>query len=129
MNVARRTIVFFTAVALVVGGAIPSSARTSLKKKTARGDYAFAVVGANVNEPSALFVKVTAVPNQTVDVNWMTVCSKGFGAGSRDGDFSAQTPVVRRVKMPYRSPDDCTFSAGAQLSGEGQSVTVQLLAD
>ena len=94
----------------------------------ARGDYAVATAGGSVDRPRRLWVKVGARPNQRVDVSWVTVCSRGFGAGSRDGSFSGVTPLRRRIAMPYRRPDDCTVSASAQLSGRGRRIVVIILA-
>lgn len=128
MGVDHRIVGLALLIGIFAVGAEASASVRLLRRKTARGDYAVATVAANVSDPSALFVKVTARPNQAVDANWVVVCSKGSGAGSRDGQFSGVTPINRRVRMPYRNPDDCTFSAGAQLSGKGNRITVALLA-
>jgi hypothetical protein len=97
-------------------------------RATARGDYAVATASGTVDNPRRLWVKVKARPNQRVDVYWLTVCSKGYGAGSKDGDFSGLTPLRKRIGMPYRRPDSCTVSASAQLSGRGRKIIVIILA-
>src|SRR5436305_3234834 len=72
-----------------------------LTKKTASGQYAAVVAGANANHPRQLFMKVTAKPNQRVTVDYSVTCGRGFGAGSRSGHSHGITPVVRTIKHPY----------------------------
>jgi len=71
-------------------------------------------------------MRVLARPNQRVDANWVVICSKGFGAGSKSGKFAYRTPITQRLRMPMVRPDDCTVSGGAQLQRSGR-VTVLLL--
>ncbi len=123
----RRAIVAGIVLVLVSGGIARADVRV-IDKATARGDYAVATASGNVDRPARLWVKVKARPSQSVDVYWLVVCSKGLGAGSRDGDFTAVTPVKRVMRMPYRHPDSCTVSASAQLSGPGTRIVVVLLA-
>jgi hypothetical protein len=40
-------------------------------------------------------VTVTASPNQSVIVAWGTSCSVGSSISSKDGTFTARTPVTR----------------------------------
>jgi hypothetical protein len=47
-----------------------------------------------------MFVKVGTKPNQRIDGSWNVVCSKGLGAGSRDGRFHGTAPVVDQIKLP-----------------------------
>lgn len=86
-----------------------------------------ALASGSATNPSSLYVKVSATPRQNVSVYWSMVCSKGFGAGSKDGDFTARTTVKRKMRMPMRNPDDCTVSASGQLDGSGR-IKVQLFA-
>ena len=91
----------------------------------ARGDVAICVAGGNVNHPSSIHVHVTANPAQRVSGSWTVVCSRGFGAGSKSGNFRGRAgatihPLTVPVKMPYKHPDSCTASADAQLSGHGR---------
>lgn len=67
-------------------------------------------------------------PPATVSVSWDTVCSQGFGAGSRSGSFNARTPVTRTIPHPYSRPHQCIVSAGAQLQAGGNSIHVSLKA-
>jgi hypothetical protein len=71
-------------------------------------------------------MRVLARPNQGVEAEWTMVCSMGFGAGSKSGRFAGGTPVTRRLRMPMRSPSECTVSGSAQLRRSGR-VTVLLL--
>lgn len=93
---------------------------------TASGDFAIAQAAGNIDNPGDLKVKVTSKPAQKVDVTWALVCAQGLGAGSKDGQFKATTPVTRALKKPSKDADSCTVSANAQLSTGGR-VTVTLL--
>jgi hypothetical protein len=126
----RRIVsVLVVSVFALLALAEPAWARiVRVDRAVARGDYAIAVAGGDVDRPRRIWVRVKADPNQRVDVSWTVVCSRGYGAGSRDGDFSAVTPFTRRLAMPYRRPDGCTVSAAASLSGRGNRIVVIILA-
>ena len=124
----KRVISFGLALAFAVGTASPAVAAIRVVDRArARGNFAIATASGSVDEPRRLWVKVNARPNERVVVTWSVVCSRGSGAGSRDGDFNAMTPVKRPVRMNYRRPDSCTFAATAFLGGDGR-LTVTLLA-
>lgn len=116
------------ALAVTLATATPAQAAIRVvDRQRARGDFAVTTASGSVDEPRRLWVKVNARPNQGVSVSWVVTCTRGFGAGSRDGDFDATTPVRRAVRMNYRMPDSCTFAASAQLDDSGR-LTVTLLA-
>jgi hypothetical protein len=95
-------------------------------RKSASGDFAIALASGRASKPTAVYMRVLARPNQGVDANWTLVCSKGTGAGSKSGRFSARTPATRRLRMPMARPDSCIVSGGGQLRRSGR-VTVVLL--
>jgi hypothetical protein len=77
---------------------------------------------------------VISKPRQVVSGSWTVVCSRGYGAGSKSGNFSQQTFPVNGVnlvtygiKLPMAHPDSCTVSASAQLDRSGR-INVQLFA-
>jgi hypothetical protein len=106
----------------------------------AAGDYATTVVSATVEHPISLAVVLYTSRPQQVDVTWSMVCSRGFSAGSRSGQFTLLTTKVpatpthhagpwslREIKpIPMANSDSCTVSADAQLSGGG-SLRLELL--
>ncbi len=116
----------FSAPAAVAG---PTSTGT-IGTCSARGDYATCVAVGTAHYPRTrtLTVTVTSSPRRTVSVSWDTVCSQGFGAGSRSGSFNARTPVTRTIPHPYSRPHQCIVSAGAQLQAGGNSIHVSLKA-
>jgi hypothetical protein len=108
---------------LVVASAAVGSLATwhVIASQHASGDYADTVVSGAVDHPEQqIAVRVTAIPNQHVTGNWNIVCSKGYGAGSKSGSFSGQTPLVHAMTLPMSSPDSCTAAGGAQLDKGGQ---------
>jgi hypothetical protein len=90
----------------------------------ASGMYSTCDEAGDATEPVAIQVHVTAKPNQSVLVSWDNVCSEGLNAASTSGQFTATTPVDRKIGMPYRHPDSCTVAAGAQLNNGGGSLHV-----
>jgi hypothetical protein len=85
----------------------------------ASGDYAICDEAGNANDPSSIYVHVTSNPDQSVLVTWDDVCSEGLSAGSTSGQFTATTPINRKISHPYAHPDSCTVAAGAQLNDSG----------
>lgn len=107
----------FAASALPAGSALKRIGRAS-----ASGDFAVALASGRATKPKGIVVTVAARPNQRVRGNWTMVCSKGFGAGSKSGNFSGTTPLTRAARMPMVRPDNCTVSATAQLVRSGRVV-------
>jgi len=93
----------------------------------ASGDYAVAIASGTVTRPDAIYVKVIAQPRQTVSVAWALVCSRHYGAGSKNGSYHTASRAKRKLRLPMRHPDDCTVSATAQLETSGR-IRVQILA-
>lgn len=105
-----------------------SAAADRIGRCSARGDYATCVADGTASNPSRIWVTVKARPAQRIDAYWNVVCSRGSGAGTRDGRFAGVAPIKRAIRLPYSSPDDCTVAASAQLSGRGDRIVVILLA-
>jgi hypothetical protein len=126
--VKRLAIAALLVMALATAGTIGATqaALRVIARKSASGDFAVALASGRANKPTALYLRVLARPNQRVDANWTMVCSKGLGAGSKSGRFSAVTPETRRLRMPMTRPSSCIVSGGAQLRRSGR-VTVLLL--
>jgi hypothetical protein len=112
-------------VVLSIAAAGPADARR-IGSATARGDYATATASGSIKRPSVIRVIVNSRPHQRAFVAWSMTCSKGSGAGSKDGDFRARTRIKRRLRMPYRRPGDCSVAASAQLD-EGGFLKVTLV--
>jgi hypothetical protein len=123
-----RTCRRMSLLAAVATLALPAVADArNIGSSGASGDYAVAVASGTATNPHSLWVKVTSSPHQRVSVSWTVVCSRGFGAGSKSGQFTARTTTRRKLRLPMRHPDNCTASASAQLeSGSGHlRVTMQ----
>jgi hypothetical protein len=93
---------------------------------TARGDFATCDASGTARRPHRIRVHVHARPNQHVLVSWTDTCSRGSGAGSRSGQFTAFTPVNRIIRHPYTHPDSCIVAAGAQLNDGGHWIHVNI---
>jgi hypothetical protein len=120
----KRRYVVGTVIAVALAAVTPALAGLGKRigRGSARGDYAVASAGATANDPSRLYMKVTARPRQRITASWSMTCGKGFGAGSKSGDFAGRTPEVRRMRMPMRNPDTCYIGSSAQLNDSGRIV-------
>ena len=84
------------------------------------GDFATCVASGNATGTvKNIYVHVSALPNQQVDVAWSMTCVKGSGAASSSGQFTATTPVRKYLKMPFFRASSCSVASNAQLSGTG----------
>jgi len=95
-----------------------------IDRARARGDFATTIASGDVDHPRRIWVTIKARPNQYADGNYSMVCSKGPGAGSKDGKYSGTTPYRRGLKMPYRAPDSCTVSALGSLGRSGTIIVI-----
>jgi hypothetical protein len=91
---------------------------------SAQGGYATCVESGTAYHPRGIYAHVWASPAQRVDVFWNMVCSKGTGAGSSSGSFTASTTVSRWIPHPYAHPDSCTIAVEGSLHRNGNKITV-----
>jgi hypothetical protein len=96
------------------------------KPGVASGEFAIAQASGKTKNPSKIWVKVTSSPSQSVQGAYSVVCSRGFGAGSKNGSIGGGTPLLRRLPLPTRNPDSCIVAANAQLQNSGGTVRVNL---
>jgi hypothetical protein len=116
----KIAISFVTGALLATTFTATAEARV-IGRASASGDYATAVASGSVENPSSIRVRVIASRRQGISVYWSVVCSKGFGAGSKSGQFERRTRrVTRRLRLPMRDPDDCTVSASGSLDRGGR---------
>jgi hypothetical protein len=102
---------------------------STIASESASGEYAVAVAAGNADSPSQLKVRIKSrPPHQKVSVAWDVVCSRGFGAGTKSGQFSGYTNLTHVLKMSYAHPSSCTASVSAQLTGGGGLLKVKILA-
>ena len=113
-------VVILTVLALGLVSAVATGASwDTIGKESARGDFATAVAGGDVNKPRALRVIVQARPNQKAAGSYSVTCSRGGGAGSESGNLSGNAPFKDKMKMPYSNPDYCSAAASVQLDDGG----------
>ena len=119
--------VAITAITLIAATAATARADTVvIDRARARGNYAVAQASGSINHPKRIWVKVKSRPRQRADGAWSMTCTRGSGAGSRDGRHSGTTPYRQRLRMPYPQPDSCSVAANAQLSGSGRIIVILL---
>lgn len=115
---------------VVLGLALPAEASgyMLIDKATAKGDYATVTIGDGVDYPTKFRVFAKARPKQKVEVFWSMTCSKGSGAGSKDGRFTGMSPLLKAIPTLYQSPDYCSFGAAVGLTGEGKRLIAKAFA-
>jgi hypothetical protein len=123
----KRLIAVGLTLAIALATAAPTQAAIRVVDRAVdRGAVAVVSAAGEVAQPDRLWVKVKAHRNKGVHVDWAVKCSSGTDEGSKDGKFNALAPVRRRVSVPLRHPDSCTFVATAKLLGSGKLVLILL---
>jgi len=117
-----------SAVALIAATALLLAVSVADARVLAKG-YAIAQVSVTDSHPGVMQVKVTSVPNQSALVTWDMVCSHGLSAGSKMGQFTARTPIVRTMAKPMAHPTSCIISASAQIQGASGGVVRVFILD
>ena len=80
------------------------------------GRLAVAQSRGTIVEPSAVSIRVSAAPKQTVTVNWQLGCFRDRRARVGRGQYRARPPEVRRVPLPMQGATSCIATASAQLT-------------
>jgi hypothetical protein len=121
-------------LALTLAGLAPASAASQSSAGpyhagwcSAHGDFADCVAEGTAYRPKVIEVRTYATPNQRVTVFWDMVCSQGVGAGSSSGHFSGRTSLIRKLRQPYRQPDNCSVAASAELDNGGHYILVKII--
>jgi hypothetical protein len=107
---------------LLAGATAAWASLKVIAKGSSSGSHASANATGSADHPHALFVRVVSKPKQTVSGGWTNIC----GSKSKNGNFSGQTPMTRKIGMPIKNPNACIVGGFAQLSGSGH-ITVTLL--
>jgi hypothetical protein len=120
-----RRIAFITAAAAVL--ALPAAALAAegpygkrIGGASQTGDLASATTNAKAVKPAAIYLQVTTSPRQPADSNYSVTCSRdsgdNVGQKQRSKDYkAAQTPFVRKLRLPMSNPDECIVIAQAAL--------------
>jgi hypothetical protein len=85
----------------------------------ASGEFAECAESGTATKPVSIWVHVTAKPNQSVLVIWDDACSVGTSVAGTSGQFTATTPIDRKIAHPYKHPDSCDVTAGGGVNNSG----------
>lgn len=99
---------------------------TTEGKGWVHGDNAYMTLDTVVRFPRGLRAQISANTEQNVDVSWVITCFRGDDYGSRSGDFSARTPILKSLPIPISSPDSCDVNVTT--FGERDRLTTQIKA-
>lgn len=93
----------------------------------ASGEAAIAQTTGTLRSPEIIRVRVKTEPPLNASVSYTLVCATGASAGSDSGQFTAASPIDRKIAIPNGKPDSCDVSANAQLEAGGSGkVTIKL---
>jgi hypothetical protein len=95
------------------------------------GKIAYAKAGATA--PRTLAAKVTAAPPQTVKIQYSISCTTTntfdpLKTSIKSDQFSAKTPVLRKLTLPLAKPKLCNVSVYSTLSQKGKQ-TLEIVQD
>ena len=80
------------------------------------GRLAVAQSRGTIVNPSAVTIRVSAAPKQTVTVNWQLGCFRDRRARVGRGQYRARPPDTRQVPLPMQGATSCIATASAQLT-------------
>lgn len=96
-------------------------------QQSASGEAAIAQVLGTIKNPQIIRIKVKTDPPLQASVTYTLICATGGSAGSDSGQFTAASPVDRKIAIPNGKPDSCDVSANAQLEAGGRGkITIKL---
>lgn len=127
-RVVRGALALALCTSILVGLAQPALAEDIVRigRDASHGWFAQVLAEGSVQFPNALFVKVRARPNQTVDVSWSLTCHDEGNSRNRRGAFSAVTPVKRRLRIPYADAEECFVRAEGVVRNRGRIILILL---
>lgn len=70
-------------------------------------------------QPKALLVRITATPNEPVQVSWDTSCARGAKGKVREGDYTVTGTDLIRLKKGFKLPTDCLVNVLAAYEDAG----------
>lgn len=96
-------------------------------QQSASGEAAIAQTEGTIRNPEIIRVRVKTVPPLKASVTYTLICATGGSAGSKSGQFTASSPIDRKINIPNGRPDSCDVSANAQLEAGGDgTITIKL---
>jgi hypothetical protein len=82
-------------------------------------------------QPKALLIRITATPNEPVQVSWDTSCASGAKGKVREGDYIVTGPDLVRIKKGgFKRPDDCLVNvlAGYEDATQEGKIKIEIFA-
>jgi len=84
------------------------------------GPFVVAQARGTVRTPSAIRLRMSAAPKQTVSVDWQLSCFKNRQVAVGKGKYRAKAPDERAIQLPIQGAETCIATAGAQLTRHGK---------
>jgi hypothetical protein len=76
--------------------------------------------------PKSLLVRITATPNQPVEVIWDTSCSRKVKGKVREGEYTITGRKLRKIKKGFKRPTDCLINVFAAYETAGQEGNIKI---
>ena len=120
------TLVLLAAVAAALVASTALAAPGKRLGEGADGGLVQAYAEGRALQPKALLIRVTASPNEPVEVRWDTSCSRQAKGKVRDGEYVVTGPDLVRVKKGFKRPTDCLISVLAAYQNPAQEGTIRI---
>jgi hypothetical protein len=129
MRVLKPILAFAAAGLLVVPTAQAAPGKLIAKASSSGLSVATSTDGRAL-QPRALLVRITATPNEPVQVSWDTSCARGGKGKSREGDYTATGRDLVRLKQGFKRPTDCLINvlAGYENAAQDGKIRIEIFA-
>jgi hypothetical protein len=125
MRVGKLTLIVALAGAVLAPSALAAPGKLIAKASDSGLPLAVSTTG-RVLQPKAILVRITATPNETVEVSWDTSCSKGPKGKVREGDYLVTGPDLVRIRKTFKRPTDCLVNVFAAYQDAGQAGRIKI---
>lgn len=90
------------------------------------GRLAVAQARGRIKNPTAVSVRVSAAPKQTVTVDYQLACYRPAGTRVAKGRFRILPPATKALSLPFSGATECTVTVNAQLTTGGSNGRVKV---
>lgn len=122
-------------LALVAAGLIVvPTAQAAPGKRIAKASASGLSVATSTNgralRPRALLIRITAAPDEPVQVSWNTSCARGGKGRVRRGDYTSTGTGLVRIKQGFKRPGDCLINvlAGYEIASQDGRIEIEVFA-
>lgn len=125
MRVGKLTLIVALAGAVFAPSALGAPGKLIAKESDSGLPLAVSTTGRAL-QPRAILVRITATPNEPVEVTWDTGCSKGPKGKIREGFYIVTGRDLVRIKKTFKLPTDCLVNVFAAYEDAALAGTIKI---